>query len=365
VLLVFSLAVATLGLAACGSSESTSSAAGGSTSAKSSSDSGDKKLVVDLTPGPVTDAFVAAYVKPFEKETGIDVQMLPEGADPFGQTQAQIQSGNVQWDMVGCGESGGITYPQYWENVDRSIVTFPSSGLVSPDMIGPKYMTVWVTTYPMLAYTTKAGSTTPQNWADFFNTAQFPGKRVVPNAGLYSAYTVPAAALLADGVPIDKLFPLDLDRAYKKLAQLKPNVKTFYTDFTQSQDLLKNGDASQGMMLGSSAQELAAADPDVKTTFNQGFATNAAFCVLKGAHHAANAFRLMQYIYTHPAAQAQITKQSYYSPPTKAGVAAATKAGLDFELKHVSELVPDTPAREAYVVQNQKELLSRWTDFVR
>ncbi len=60
----------------------------------------------------------------------------------------------------------------------------------------------------------------PQSWTDFFDTAKFPGPRSLPDTG-DREWWVPLAALLADGVAPDKAFPMDIDRAYKKLDALK------------------------------------------------------------------------------------------------------------------------------------------------
>src|SRR3989442_1490871 len=42
-------------------------------------------------------------------------------------------------------------------------------------------------------------------------------------------------ALVADGVPPDKVFPMDVDRAFRKLDQIKPHVKVWWTQGNQSQ----------------------------------------------------------------------------------------------------------------------------------
>ena len=55
-------------------------------------------------------------------------------------------------------------------------------------------------------------------WADLFDTAKIPGKRTFYK---WSAPGVLEIALLADGVAPDKLYPLDLDRAFKKLDTIK------------------------------------------------------------------------------------------------------------------------------------------------
>ncbi len=49
-------------------------------------------------------------------------------------------------------------------------------------------------------------------------------------------------ALIADGVPVDKLYPLDVDRAFKKLEQLKPHVLVWWSSGAQSAQVLKDGE---------------------------------------------------------------------------------------------------------------------------
>jgi putative spermidine/putrescine transport system substrate-binding protein len=59
----------------------------------------------------------------------------------------------------------------------------------------------------------RKGVKEPKNFTEFFDTKAFPGKRCLPD---YPHYCLPFA-LQASGVPIDKLFPLDVDLAFKKL----------------------------------------------------------------------------------------------------------------------------------------------------
>ena len=49
-------------------------------------------------------------------------------------------------------------------------------------------------------------------------------------------------ALLADGVPMDKLYPLDVDRAFRKLEQIKPDIATWWTSGGQSAQLISDGE---------------------------------------------------------------------------------------------------------------------------
>jgi len=72
----------------------------------------------------------------------------------------------------------------------------------------------------------------PSSWADFWDVKKFPGSR---SLCLSDSPRTLIFALLADGVPRDQLYPLDIDRAFKKLDQIKPHVKVWWREGTQSQ----------------------------------------------------------------------------------------------------------------------------------
>ncbi len=66
----------------------------------------------------------------------------------------------------------------------------------------------------IIAYDAKKfKDTPPESMADFFDVAKFPGKRAMYKwgAGMWEAL------LLGDGVPQDKLYPLDIERAHAKI----------------------------------------------------------------------------------------------------------------------------------------------------
>jgi len=62
------------------------------------------------------------------------------------------------------------------------------------------------------------------------------------------------AALLADGVPRDQLYPLDLDRAHAKIEAFKEHVIGFWGGGADSQSLLMNGDASMALIWSTRAK---------------------------------------------------------------------------------------------------------------
>jgi putative spermidine/putrescine transport system substrate-binding protein len=65
----------------------------------------------------------------------------------------------------------------------------------------------------------------PKSWADFWDVKKFPGKRSLRKGAKYTL----EFALLADGVKKDEVYdvlgtPEGVDRAFKKLDELKPNI---------------------------------------------------------------------------------------------------------------------------------------------
>jgi hypothetical protein len=53
----------------------------------------------------------------------------------------------------------------------------------------------------------------PNSWADFWDATKFPGARTMP-AGSGGLAPDLEAATLAMGVPLDKVYPIDIDKAY-------------------------------------------------------------------------------------------------------------------------------------------------------
>jgi mannopine transport system substrate-binding protein len=323
------------------------------------------KLVFVSPGGTYAAAMNAAFLEPFQDETGIKIEQVEGGDDPIAQVKAQVKSGNVQWDVAGCGKITASAFPDLWETIDKSIVTatddFVTDGLVTDLVVASD-----VEAFPIIAYSTeKFKSAGPGSWADFFDTKKFPGPRGVPNVGLDSAWSVPAAALLADGIAPDQLVPFDLDRAYKKLDQLKPDIRAFYTTFSQSQDILRSGEVVINMMTDGRALQLVNGGTPVAVTFNQGFQFTSAFCVVKGSPNAKNGMRLLNYMLSHPEKQAVFSSLTAYGPTTNKGVEAAKKLGLkEFSSLHSDELIHDTPEFLQYIQDNQDMLLKRWNAWV-
>src|SRR5262249_38150551 len=75
-------------------------------------------------------------------------------------------------------------------------------------------------------------------------------------------------ALLADGVPADRLYPLDIDRAFKKLDRIKPHIKVWWREGNQSQQLIRDGELDMMSIWNGRASELKEAGVAVELIWN-------------------------------------------------------------------------------------------------
>ncbi|MER7876402.1 extracellular solute-binding protein [Streptomyces solisilvae] len=93
----------------------------------------------------------------------------------------------------------------------------------------------------------KFGGNPPKSWADFFNTGKYPGKRAIPGIPSDASPGALEAALLVDGVAPDRLYPLNVDRALKKLTSVRSSL-VFWDTGARSQQLLESGEVSMAMV---------------------------------------------------------------------------------------------------------------------
>ncbi|MCU1420410.1 MAG: spermidine/putrescine-binding periplasmic protein [Microbacteriaceae bacterium] len=201
-----------------------------------------------LPTGPVSLTFVGyggagqqgqidAWQTPYTKDHP-NVTFQNTSPASVAAVQAQVQTGNIQWDVVNVApyaatqNCGTLFEPLSVPKLDPK--DFPA-GTIGKCYVGN------FTNSPMLAYNVKDfpdPSKAPKTIKDFFDTKKFPGKRGVVSDLQDGMIEYP---LLADGVKADKLYPLDVPRALKKWDTIKsdtifaPNVGVLQQDVANDQ----------------------------------------------------------------------------------------------------------------------------------
>ncbi|KMS67111.1 ABC transporter [Streptomyces viridochromogenes] len=197
-------------LSACGTGTSRSGAGSGG--------KGGKTVVVRDSGGSYGAALQKAIYTPFTQETGITVKVLNLDDAPL---LAQIKQGRPQCDLINNSMMSHTKYvaQDALETLDRDRIKSLKSAKIPDNQITDH--AIGSSFYgACMAYRTDAfGGKKPESWADFWDTKAFQGGRSMcnPDGDLPEL----EFALLADGVPMDKLYPLDVDRAFKVLTRLR------------------------------------------------------------------------------------------------------------------------------------------------
>jgi putative spermidine/putrescine transport system substrate-binding protein len=291
-------------LAACGGSDNSSGGDSGSSTA--SGDSG--QVTVASYGGDYQKAQDQAYWQPFQKANP-GIKIVQDSPSDNAKIKAMAESGNVTWDMVLVDDSFGLDEHAKWlEPIDYSQIDKADflPGYAEKYRIGADVEAT------VLAYREDKLDSAPAGLADFFDTAKFPGKR---SAWKYTAGGILEAALLADGVPADQLYPLDVDRALKKLDTIRKDL-VWWTEGAQSQQLLSSGETPMGLVWTGRAVDAAKSAPAVKVQWSQWLTQNGWWVVPKGSPNKAAAMKLLAY-QTGPEAQAALTKFLPYGPPNQ------------------------------------------------
>jgi putative spermidine/putrescine transport system substrate-binding protein len=274
------------------------------------------ELVMANWGGDAIPNFKAAFADPFEKETGIKVTI--DGSGPTdGKIKAMVDSGNVTWNLCDADSftSQDLGSKGLLEEIDYSIV---DAKKVRPGQALKYGCASYIYTY-VIAYNAKKLPAAPQSWADFWDVEKFPGKRT------FWKYMSGAleAALIADGVPADKLYPLDTKRALKKLAALKDHI-ILWESGADSQRFLREGEVTMGSIWHTRASLINRdTKGDVKWTFNQGVAGPSSWAVPKGAKNLKETMQFIAFM-QKPELQYELLKTMSNGPANPAGSALAS-----------------------------------------
>ncbi len=221
------------------------------------------------------DSIEAGYIKPFTARTGIRV--VRENPNPLGKLRAMVESRNVTAALYELGsletaiaQAAGLIEPLDWAAINPDPMFEEAK---QPYGFGYQYYSV------LMAWRTDAKPLS--SWAEFWDVQKFPGKRTMPD---YFTFTLPIA-LLADGVPPEKLYPLDLDRAFRKLGQIKGSVSVWWGAGAQAPQLLKDNEVQYAAAYSGRV----AGQPGIAITYRQALLDLAFFVVPKGANPAEKA----------------------------------------------------------------------------
>ncbi len=292
----------------------------------------DSSLTVTMWGGAAQKAHVDSYFTPWAKTKGVTIKQ--DSPTDYAKIKAQVEAGKVtsgptevEPNFANTACEGGLL-----EKLPQDILDKAKATGVAENQIGPCAIPILQYSFT-IAYNSKTFSGAhPTTWAEFFDTQRFPGKR---GFWKYATGGMFEAALLADGVKPDQLYPLDIDRAFKKLDSIKRDI-VFFDTGDQMTQMLASGEAPLVQAWSGRIFQAQQAGEKVANEWKENLVSYDQIVVPKGYPNKDLAFEWMRWFLDNPKAQAADAEASIYGP-------ASAKA-LDLVPENVRKELPGFPA---------------------
>lgn len=321
---------------------------------------GDKpeSIVVNASGGAMADAMRAAFSNDFEQIHGIKV--IDTSPADLAKLRAMVESGNIEWAVTEIGGQDILTAVNegLLDPIDREIVDlsgFPEEARDNEHWFAKSaYATV-------LGYSTEAfPEDHPESWAEFWDVEQFPGPRSLRDDPVDNL----EYALLADGVALDELYPLDVDRAFAKLDEIAPHITVWWSSGQQPAQLLLDGEVVLASGWNGRFYDLIKDGAPIDIEWNQGMIKLSAFGIPKGAPDACWGQQYLQ-VMTDPKRQAVYATEIGYP-----GLHLESSKYVDESLAPYLPTAPENIDRMAWTdlewwAEHGAEVRERWNSTLR
>lgn len=317
-------------------------------------------LIIAGWGGRFTQASRTYLAEPFSAETGIEVQFVDAPSEQLARILAQRDAGKIEWDLVDSASA-----------VDAYVAFNRGLAAELPDELKAKFKEIlnvandWGFAYSALGHVVVCredeAQACPATPVELWDVERFPGPRSFSSFNTLEVLTM---ALLADGVPKDQLFPMDVDRAFAKMEAIKPNVAVWWSSGDQSEQVLRDAEAVMGQFWSGRAYNVLDQGVALHISWEQGVYEPGFWFALDGAPHLETAFQFLDWIATHPEAQAKWATEMRYG--------VANPKAFDYMDEAVAKRLADYPDNFKKLVvpnwqwyaENFDAIQKRWTEFL-
>ena len=338
-------------LSACGDD---SSAAPAATGAASKAAKKAKEIVYVGYGGSPQEATTAVVLDTFTAKTGIPVTGTT-GASDIAKFRAMVEAGKTTWDTV------EVTTPIFSQLVKEGLIdkmdysVVPREGYQDPRFVNDFAVPQYYYSHCIFWNTERipGGMST---WADVWNVKKFPGKRAFQK----KAYYLFEAALLADGVAPADLYPMDVDRALRKIEEIKDHL--IFQDLNTIQNLVAQGDVVTGDLGLTRVQTLIKDKVPLKYTWDENIVDAVRWVIPKGSPNPEGTAELIKHT-VDPQIQLDLLEKTGFTPSTSAAL-SKLPASERADLPGTEETLPTSAAlnMEWYAEHGQEaqKALDEW-----
>lgn len=255
--------------------------------------------------GAYQDAQREAWFKPTAE--ALDIEIKEDTTSGIADIRAQVMSGAVTWDLVQQGINTCILLEREGLLEPIDLASMDVAG-VPEDMKSDQWIGNLV--YGLvLGWREGAWDEAPADWKDMYDFEKFPGTRSMRRTPQYNL----EVALLADGVPPEELYPLDVDRAFKKLEELKPHIVSWWPSGAASAQMVVDEEADMIGLWNGRIQTAMDSGAPYDYTFDNQLILADCWLIPKGAPNKELAMKALAYMMS-PEMQARLPQYINYAP---------------------------------------------------
>jgi putative spermidine/putrescine transport system substrate-binding protein len=212
----------------------------------------------------------------------------------------------------------GLLEPINYGKLDRAKLDRIPKPLHSSHGIGHKIYSF------NIVYNTKTFPTGkhPRSWAEVWDGQKFKGGRSFNFRGGIGPQL--ELALLADGVTIDKLYPVDVERAWKSMDRVRPLVTKWYQSHAEAIQLVTAGEVDVACTIGPRAVTAKRTGAPIDVDYNEGKLGSDYWCVVKGSKNQEVALQFINFALDGKR-QAGMVKENPYGPSNAAAFEFLTR----------------------------------------
>jgi putative spermidine/putrescine transport system substrate-binding protein len=270
------------------------------------------EIVVASWGGSRTTAMREVMFKPFEAATGIRVK--DDGPPEAAKVKAQADSGNITWDILDTDIPAILTMAKNNLLAPIDYAKLDNSRLDKiPKVLHHEYGLGHLIYGFNIVYNTKTFPTGkhPQSWADVWDGDKFKGGRSFPFRGGISPQL--EVALVADGVALDKIYPLDVERAWKAMDRLRPLVTKWYGNHAEAIQLVSKGEVDVCCTVGPRGIVAKREGAPVDVDYSGGKLAPDNWALVKGSNNLDAVYQFLNFVIDGKV-QAEFAKRVPYGP---------------------------------------------------
>jgi len=230
-----------------------------------------------------------AFYDPFTKTTGIEI-ITASGVD-LAKMKIQVEQKDVEWDIVDLIDAWvpAAARMGLLEKIDDTIVNradcipqakheFAVGGSVYASGIA----------FPTDRFKGKV----PKTWQEFWNVKAIPGRRSLRNR-ITDTLEI---ALMGDGVSASRVYPCDVERAFRALERIKPYVSHWIAQTEQTVTLIQQDETDFTHTYTSRVKDLQEANVPIGFSFRQNILGIRSSGALRGTKNRDAAMRFLDFM---------------------------------------------------------------------